>query len=168
MRIRLLQQIKDGLYRNMNTVVDRLNGLIRAKRDMRDALNDKGVMPWGGLKVYPEAIDKLISNGTPLIVYNGWSLWDSKFEESPVIDISNMTELLGLFGGWVNVKVIRLVGDPSKILNVAENTFADCGADVEGGGILYYDSRYDYRKIIKRLPDGWEAIPYNTDDYEFE
>ena len=29
-------------------------------------------------------------------------------------------------------------------------------------GTLYYDSRYDYSKIINALPSTWTAVPYDV------
>ena len=33
---------------------------------------------------------------------------------------------------------------------------------VKTNGTLYYDSRYDYSKIINVLPSTWTAVPYDV------
>lgn len=44
------------------TIADKLQGLITAKQDMKDALTEKGFAPTGGMVTYADAID-LIVNG---------------------------------------------------------------------------------------------------------
>lgn len=147
----------------MSTTVNKLRRLIDAKHDMRIAINENGVMPWGGLTVYAEAISQIVPKDAPLVMYDGWKLEGSTFEETPVIDISNMTNLNSMFKDCVNMNVVRLIGNPSKIRSV-EDMFLNCS----GGGTLYYDSKYSYSKIIKALPDRWTSVRYKTVDYGFE
>ena len=50
---------------------------------------------------------------------------------------------------------IRMSGSVENVENT-ENMFLNNG----NRGVFYYDSRYDYSKIIEVLPSNWEAIPY--------
>ena len=44
-----------------NTLADKLQDLITAKQDMKDALTEKGFPPTGGLVTYADAIDFLVN-----------------------------------------------------------------------------------------------------------
>jgi hypothetical protein len=74
-----------------------------------------------------------------------------------------MNNIDRLFKDCVNLKVVRLIGSPGKITSTTD-AFLNCGKN----GILYYDSKYGYSKIIRVLPDGWESVRYNTKDYGFD
>lgn len=58
------------------TTTDKLIRLITAKRDMKEALKEKGVETWGGLNIYPEAIDRIpaVELRDGLIVRDGVTL----------------------------------------------------------------------------------------------
>lgn len=139
----------------MNTV-EYLNALIRAKRDMCDALKECDIRAWGGLKIYPEAVSMIIPKDSPLVMYDGWSFSGSTFKESPIIDVSNMTSIDNLFYNCTAMNKITMIGNPSNIRS-AKNAFEF----VIRPGTLYYDSRYDYSLMITFIPDSWSAKPFD-------
>jgi hypothetical protein len=50
---------------------------------------------------------------------------------------------------------IKMGGDVSNVTNV-ENMF---GGYIASSGTFYYNSSYDYSKIIAKLPSGWTSVP---------
>lgn len=69
-------------------------------------------------------------------------------KEIYIEDISNVTNMYYMFRDCVNLTSVTMKGDPSKITNTLY-MFDD---DLKTIGTFYYDSRYDYSKIIKQLP----------------
>ena len=79
----------------------------------------------------------------------------------PQLDISNVTKMRYMFSSCSNLTSVRFKGNPSKVTDVA---FMFNSVTTEG--VLYYDERYDYSKIINVLPSTWTAVPYNVEEYE--
>ena len=82
----------------------------------------------------------------------------TKLINVPQLDISSVTNMFQMFTHCQNLNEVRFKGKPQTSIdldyafsNIAEN------------GTLYYDSRYDYSKIINVLPSTWTAVPYDVD-----
>ena len=94
-------------------------------------------------------------------VVNMWNTFrDCKSLQSiPQLDISKVTNMNYAFSNCVNLIELKFKGEPKSSLEVS-GTF-DL---IETNGVLYYDSRYDYSKIISVLPSTWTAVPYDVID----
>ena len=75
----------------------------------------------------------------------------------PELDISNARDMSCAFENCAKLMEVRLKGDPSKLTIIV-----DMFRNVRTNGTLYYDSRYDYSKIINILPSTWTAVPYDV------
>ena len=75
----------------------------------------------------------------------------------PELDISNVRDMSYAFSGCTKLMEVRLKGDPSKL-----KIITDMFAHIKTNGTLYYDSRYDYNRIINILPSTWTAVPYDV------
>ena len=75
----------------------------------------------------------------------------------PQLDISKVTSMYNIFYNCVHLVEVRFKGKPISTLNV-NNMFSG----IKTNGTLYYDSRYDYSKIINVLPSTWTAVPYDV------
>ena len=75
----------------------------------------------------------------------------------PQLDISNVTNMNGMFSSCRSLNEIRFKGKPQTSIKLAY-TFSN----IAENGTLYYDSRYDYSKIINVLPSTWTAVPYDV------
>ena len=82
-------------------------------------------------------------------------------ESVGVLDLSSATHLGYIFSNCYKLREVKFKGDPSKV-TAYNSMFSGAGKNVEGGSILYYDSRYDYSNIINNLPSTWTAIPYDV------
>lgn len=82
-------------------------------------------------------------------------------ESVGVLDLSSATHLGYMFQDCYKLREVKFKGDPSKA-TATNTTFNQAGKNVEGGSTLYYDSRYDYSKIINNLPSTWTAVPYDV------
>lgn len=69
-------------------------------------------------------------------------------------DITNVGKLGSIFLQCPNLESVTMMGCPADDL-VSINMFNL----VITNGVLYYDSRYDYSKIIAELPSTWTAVP---------
>ena len=74
----------------------------------------------------------------------------------PELDISNVRDMSSAFENCTKLMEVRLKGDPSKLTIIV-----DMFRNVKTNGTLYYDSRYDYSKIINILPSTWTSVPYD-------
>ena len=94
-------------------------------------------------------------------VTNMWNMFRgcSSLQTIPQLDISKVTNIVGAFYDCNNLIELKFKGKPTSSLSVG-NTFSYVGEN----GILYYDSRYDYSKIINDLPSTWTAVPYDVID----
>ena len=94
-------------------------------------------------------------------VTNMWNMFRGckSLQSIPQLDISKVTTIMGAFSGCNNLIEIKFKGEPKSSLEVS-GTFDNVGEN----GILYYDSRYDYSKIINNLPSTWTAVPYDVID----
>ena len=75
----------------------------------------------------------------------------------PQLDISNAINMSYMFYYCEKLVEVKFKGKPMSDLNV-NYMFAN----VKTNGTLYYDSRYDYSKIINALPSTWTAVPYDV------
>ena len=75
----------------------------------------------------------------------------------PQLDISKVTSMYNIFYNCGHLVEVRFKGNPVSTLNV-NNMFSG----IKTNGTLYYDSRYDYSKIINVLPSTWTAVPYDV------
>ena len=75
----------------------------------------------------------------------------------PQLDISKVNDMSYMFYNCSSLVEVRFKGEPVSTLNV-NYMFAN----IQTNGTLYYDSRYDYSKIIKVLPSTWTAVPYDV------
>ena len=57
-----------------------------------------------------------------------------------------------MFSYCSNIEMIKMMGDVS---NVTDFEYMFDG--IPNKGIFYCDNRYDYSKIIEKLPQGWEV-----------
>lgn len=78
------------------------------------------------------------------------------------IDLTNLqldlvTNMQYMFQNCSNLTEIRMGGNPAKITNA--NYVVNMFSGVASEGVFYYNSEYDYSKIINVLPSGWEATP---------
>ena len=83
----------------------------------------------------------------------------SKLTSIPQLDISKVTNMSYMFRDCFKLTEIKFKGGPTSNLNVT--AMFD---DIAKNGTLYYDSRYDYSKIIGVLPSTWNAVPYDVID----
>lgn len=70
-------------------------------------------------------------------------------------DFSSITDMSYMFNHCHSLKTIRMSGPLNENVNV-NNMFYD----VLENGEFYYDSRYDYSRVISELPSTWVAIPF--------
>ena len=75
----------------------------------------------------------------------------------PQLDISKVTNMYDIFNYCEKLVEVKFKGKPVSTLNV-NNMFSS----IKTNGTLYYDSRYDYSKIINVLPSTWTAVPYDV------
>ena len=59
---------------------------------------------------------------------------------------------LNMFRYCANLQMIKMMGDISNVTN-----FGNMFDGIPNKGIFYCDNRYDYSKIIEKLPQGWEV-----------
>lgn len=77
----------------------------------------------------------------------------------PQLDISKVTDMRYMFTDCTNLVEVKFKGEPKSSLAVG-----GMFSGITKNGILYYDSRYDYSKIIGVLPSTWNAVPYDVID----
>ena len=77
----------------------------------------------------------------------------------PQLDISKVTDMSYMFYDCTNLVEVKFKGEPKSSLAVS-----GMFSGITKNGILYYDSRYDYSKIIGVLPSTWTAVPYDVID----
>lgn len=82
-----------------------------------------------------------------------------KLASIPQLDISKVTDMSYMFRECYKLLEIKFKGKPTSNLKVT--AMFD---DIAENGILYYDSRYDYSKIIEVLPPTWTAVTYTVID----
>ena len=71
--------------------------------------------------------------------------------------VNKITFLYNIFYDCEHLVEVRFKGKPVPTLNI-NNMFSGIGTN----GTLYYDSRYDYSRIINILPSTWTAVPYDV------
>ena len=69
-------------------------------------------------------------------------------------DTSNVTNMSKMFSTCIRIKEIKMGGDVSKVSYV--NYMFEY---ITTTGTFYYNSQYDYSKIIAVLPSTWTAVP---------
>ena len=75
----------------------------------------------------------------------------------PQLDISKVKDMSYMFYYCEKLVEVRFKGKPVSTLNVNAMFW-----NITTNGTLYYDSRYDYSKIINVLPSTWTAVPYDV------
>ena len=75
----------------------------------------------------------------------------------PELDLSSVTTMKSTFSNCKNLTEVRFKGDPKNLTSVSSMFY-----NINTIGVMYYDSRYDYSKIINELPSTWTAIPYDV------
>ena len=78
------------------------------------------------------------------------------------IDLTNLqldlvTNMDYMFYGCTSLKEVKMGGNPAKITNSTYVEYMFNGITTEG--VLYYNTEYDYSKIIAKLPSTWKALP---------
>lgn len=112
------------------TTTEYLIELIAAKRDMRAALLEKGVQTWGGLNIYPEAIDRIPTvelRSAVLKCEDGIRLHTRG--EMPQLDISALTSMDSMFSGNALIPTGPFTSfSLDNLYNVAsmDSTFRNC------------------------------------------
>lgn len=81
----------------------------------------------------------------------------TKLTAVPQLDISKVNSMYNIFYNCEHLVEVKFKGNPVSISNV-NNMFYG----IKTNGALYYDSRYDYSKIINHLPSTWTAVPYDV------
>ncbi len=82
-----------------------------------------------------------------------------KLTTIPQMDISKVNNFSSMFESCYSLTEVRFKGKPISTANV-NGMFTS----VKTTGTLYYDSRYDYSKIINVLPSSWTAVPYDVNE----
>ena len=77
----------------------------------------------------------------------------------PQLDISKVTDMRYMFTDCTNLVEVKFKGKPTSNLKVTSMF-----SGITTNGTLYYDSRYDYSKIIEVLPPKWTAVTYTVID----
>jgi hypothetical protein len=85
--------------------------------------------------------------------YNCPNLQEVIFENNDI----NVTQIANIFGSSTSLKKVVFDGDFSKA-----ETYHDMFKDITTNGTLYYNGKYDFSKIIEKLPETWTAIDLNT------
>lgn len=81
----------------------------------------------------------------------------TSLEEITLLNIDNLITTTNIFAYTTNLKKITLYGNPANMA-VSTNFLLNNSNE----GVLYYDGRYDYSKIINVLPETWTAISTYT------
>lgn len=137
-----------------NTIADKLQDLITAKQDMKDAIAEKGVEVEGGLVTYADAIEKIEGSGVRIEGFDWWFpigtiFMNSEFTEAPLFDTHNFTDMHNMFMGCTNLTTVPSY-DTSKVTDM-DNMFWMCGA-LESIGFL------DMSKVETAI--GWFEYPH--------
>jgi surface protein len=69
-------------------------------------------------------------------------------------DISNVTDMSYMFYYSNRLIELKMGGNPNNLTNVGSMFLT-----VDTNGSFYYNSAYDYSKILSVLPSRWTAIP---------
>lgn len=78
------------------------------------------------------------------------------------IDLTNLqldlvTNMDYMFYGCTKLEEVKMGGNPAGITNSSYVDYMFNGITTEG--VLYYNTEYDYSKIIAKLPSTWKAVP---------
>ena len=88
---------------------------------------------------------------------NNMFCYCEKLTTVPQIDISNVGDMSSMFGSCYRLTEVKFKGKPLSTLKVS-----GMFSSIKTNGTLYYDSRYDYSRIINVLPSTWTAVPYDV------
>ena len=69
-------------------------------------------------------------------------------------DVSNVTSMYGMFSNCTSLSEVKMGGNPSKVTKVTSMFY-----NITTNGTFYYNSAYDYSKILGVLPSTWTAVP---------
>lgn len=167
----------------MGTVAENLNRIIQAKADIKTAIENKGVIVGDiTLDGYAAKIGEITGGAAPIsVAATGIKLANSTFTSLPnLFDFNGVTDMRNMFNGCRNLKKLDLTPwDLSSVTDMSR-MWSSCDAlkeirmsgdisnakcdDMFGviysqSGTFYYDSNYDYSKIIEQLPSNWTAVP---------
>lgn len=172
---------EDGGITDVVTLADNLNRLIQAKADIKSAIENKGVEVGDiTLDGYAEKIGEIVS-ATVNVAALGIKLAHSTFQTLPAfLDFNEVTDMRNMFYACRNLKKLDLTPwDLSSVTDMSR-MWLGCNALTEirmsgdisnakcdemfdslmaQSGTFYYDSNYDYSKIIEQLPSNWTAVP---------
>lgn len=165
------------------TTAENLNRIIKAKSDIKQAIENKGVEV-GDITIdkYADKINE-ITQSSKWVIPDGLSFGYSDCEkiDTENMDISNVTTMSCMFLHCDNITSLDLSSWDTSNVRDMEHMFDGCrkltelrmGGDIskldgwvgmfEGintTGTFYYNSQYDYSKIISELPSTWTAVPY--------
>ena len=141
--------------RNVNSMFRGCNNLTNIPPLNTSNVNDMSYMfqDCKSLTTIPQLDSSNVTNMYHM--FNGCT----KLINVPQLDISNVTNMTEMFIYCRSLNEVRFKGKPQTSINlnyafsyIAEN------------GTLYYDSRYDYSKIINILPSTWTAVPYDVNE----
>lgn len=117
--------------------------------------------------VHTMSMMSYISNITRIMGLENWNTSNVKYMTSAFSylrllttldltnwDLSNVTDASGMFVGCESLIELKMGGPINKDMVVEEMFTA-----VETNGTFYYNSAYDYSKIIAVLPSTWTAVP---------
>ena len=88
---------------------------------------------------------------------NNMFCYCEKLTTVPQMDISKVGDMSSMFGSCYSLTEVKFKGKPLSTLRV-DGMFSS----IKTNGTLYYDSRYDYSKIINVMPSTWTAVPYDV------
>lgn len=88
-----------------------------------------------------------------------WMFYGTKCKEYDLtsFDFSECFSMKEMFRSS-SITILRMAGSVDKLEDTTQMFFGRINSTENG--YFYYDSRYDYSKIIEVLPSNWEAIPY--------
>lgn len=99
-------------------------------------------------------------------VINAERMFSSSSIEDVELDITNMESMNSIFRNCNNLKKVKLKGQPMEDCDVSDMFTWDTTPSPGGPErVFYYDSRYDYSKILNEVPTAipelkWSIIPY--------
>ena len=122
-------------------------------------LDTSKVVSMDGMFYYCKSLQTIPQLVTSKAKYMQNMFWRcSSLTTVPELDISSAISITDMFSDCTSLVEVRFKGDPSKLEQYS------AFLRVYTNGVFYYDSRYDYSKIINVLPSSWTAVPYDVID----
>ena len=135
-----------------NTIADKLQDLVNAKQDMKDALTEKGFAPTGGMVTYVFSINKMVCG--PL--EKGTKFAYSTFDYLPTKMVSildGVDDLSYAFYNCYNLKSVPYI-DTSNTTNVHSMFFGCCERGVDNLTDPFANAPLSYIEDIPLLDFG--------------